>query len=194
MDVFKSRRLVYQPMEDSAEDREFFQKEIWNDPLIMAYGSNSMLRLLSKQKCNERITGLLTAKNWLACLICLPSANDVDEPTPIGFIMLSDSSTEHIRIGTVSICIISKYQGLGYGSETMRWVIDWAFSFANLHRLQLTSNSFNAAAIHIYKRCGFVEEGRKREAVYFANQYYDLVEMGILRREWMTDKETTFNV
>lgn len=194
MDVFKSTRLVYQPIEDSAEDKEFFQKEIWNNPLIMTYGSNSILKLVSKQKGDERITALLKAKNWLACLVCLPPANDVDEPTPIGFVMLSDSSTEHIRIGTVSICIISRYQGLGYGSETMRWVIDWAFSFANLHRLQLTSNSFNDVAIHIYKRCGFVEEGRKREAAYFANQYYDLVEMGILRREWMVVKETTSNV
>lgn len=186
--IFKSERLVYRPLEDNSDHRNFLEKEIWSDPATMAYGTPFMLGPTSKQRGEERVHGMTNAKNWLVCLVCLPPLHENQAPTPIGFVALSNSSSQHIRVATLSICIISSYQSKGYGTETLNWVTDWAFSFANVHRLDLSVNSFNSRAIQLYKRLGYKEEGRRRELVFLGNQYYDLIDMSILRREWSAKK------
>ena len=43
--------------------------------------------------------------------------------------------------------------------------------------------AYNTRAIACYARCGFVEEGREREAAYVDGTWHDDVVMGILDRE-----------
>ena len=50
--------------------------------------------------------------------------------------------------------------------------------------LQVWAN--NERGIRCYLACGFVEEGRLRRHVWSRGQYIDLVEMGVLREEWLT--------
>jgi len=38
--------------------------------------------------------------------------------------------------------------------------------------------------VHLYKRMGFVEEGRIRESVWLDRKWYDEVHLGILESEW----------
>lgn len=77
------------------------------------------------------------------------------------------------------------YWGQGYGTDTVRVLLDYAFRHHNLHRVYLTVNSTNPRAIGAYRRCGFVEEGRLRAHMWSNGQYIDLVQMGILREEWV---------
>lgn len=42
----------------------------------------------------------------------------------------------------------------------------------------------NARALACYRRCGFIEEGRMREARYFEGAYHDRMIMSVLRDEW----------
>lgn len=188
--VFKSSRLIYRPIEETTDEKDFFYNNIWSDPRVSAYGTRWMLKPMSRQKLDEKFNTMIGAKCFLSCIICLPPVKTGDKPTPIGFVTVSDTSSELIRIGTVAFCIIPSYQSQGYGSEAMRWAIDWAFSFANLHRLDLSGYSFNTAAMHMYRRLGFVEEGRRREMVFFGNKYHDVIDMAMLRREWLAAKET----
>ncbi len=44
--------------------------------------------------------------------------------------------------------------------------------------------SYNERAIHLYKKLGFILEGRKREVVYMNRKYYDSVEFGMLESDW----------
>lgn len=76
------------------------------------------------------------------------------------------------------------YWGRGYGTDTVRVLLEYAFRLQNLRRVYLSVNSSNARAIGAYQRCGFVEEGRLRSHVWSNGQYIDLVQMGILREEW----------
>lgn len=123
-----------------------------------------------------------------------PATAKKTKDTLIGFVMLQPLSpwSPHNRNSEVGISIASEFQGRGYGAESMQWAVDWGFRFANLHRISLNTISYNERAIALYKRLGFVEEGRGREAVYFDRKWYDSVNMAILEHEWeaLRDKET----
>ena len=56
--------------------------------------------------------------------------------------------------------------GRGYGTEATRLMLDHAFGTLNLHRIGLSVFSFNERAIRSYRSCGFVIEGRAREAIW----------------------------
>ncbi len=76
------------------------------------------------------------------------------------------------------------YWGRGYGSDAIRTLLEYAFRLRNIRKVSLTVNGTNTRAIHAYQKCGFQEEGRLREHVWSNGAYVDLVQMGILRREW----------
>lgn len=76
----------------------------------------------------------------------------------------------------------------GYGTEAMRLLIDYGFNMVNLHRIELQVYDFNERAINTYKKLGFIEEGKRRESIYFEGEYCDLVWMSVLREEWIKDK------
>lgn len=70
--------------------------------------------------------------------------------------------------------------GLGLGTEVTREVVRYAFEEVGLHRVGLKVFAHNHRAIRCYERCGFVEEGREREAAFVGGAWRDDVIMGIL--------------
>jgi RimJ/RimL family protein N-acetyltransferase len=72
----------------------------------------------------------------------------------------------------------------GYGAEAISWAVDWAFKFANVHKVEIQTASYNERAGHLYEKLGFSLEGRKREVIFVNRKYYDLIEFGMLEGEW----------
>ncbi|MBW9212720.1 MULTISPECIES: GNAT family N-acetyltransferase [Terrabacteria group] len=88
------------------------------------------------------------------------------------------------RIATLGIFIGPEFQGLGYGSEAMKKGIKIVFEELNAHKAEVNVFSYNASAIHVYEKVGFVKEGVRRAASYHHGQYYDVITMGILEEEY----------
>jgi RimJ/RimL family protein N-acetyltransferase len=55
----------------------------------------------------------------------------------------------------------------------------------NLQRIYLSVLASNAAALRIYEKAGFRQEGRAREAAYKNGRYEDTVLMALLRTEFV---------
>jgi RimJ/RimL family protein N-acetyltransferase len=77
------------------------------------------------------------------------------------------------------------HQGQGYGAEALGLALRFAFQELNMHRVQLTVFSYNARAIALYERLGFVREGVYREHLQRDGQRHDMYLYGLLRREWL---------
>jgi putative acetyltransferase len=58
--------------------------------------------------------------------------------------------------------------------------VDLADNWLNLTRLELEVYADNEAAIHLYKRFGFEEEGHLRQHAFRDGQYVDSIVMGRL--------------
>lgn len=59
-----------------------------------------------------------------------------------------------------------------------------AFDIAGLHTLKLEVIEDNNRAIHLYKKLGFIEEGRLREFVFRDGKWKDVIIMGITEEEY----------
>ena len=89
-------------------------------------------------------------------------------------------------------CIIDigekEYWGKGYGTEALKMLLEYAFLELNLHRVSLRVFSFNESAIHIYNKIGFRKEGIMRESIYRNGKWHDIIIMGVLKREYLSQQ------
>ena len=63
-------------------------------------------------------------------------------------------------------------------------MLDHAFTSLGLHRVALSVFEFNERAIRSYRPCGFVVEGRAREAIWRDGRCWDEIHMSVLAPEW----------
>ena len=76
-------------------------------------------------------------------------------------------------------------RGKGIGTFAVTSIVNHAFFNLNLRRLQLEVLEYNQVAQKLYTKIGFVEEGRKRKAVFKDGQYVDELIMGLLRDDYL---------
>jgi RimJ/RimL family protein N-acetyltransferase len=106
-----------------------------------------------------------------------------DPPVLVGNIGLWGARAKD-RCASLGIGLGREHIGRGYGTDAMRVIVGYAFREMGLHRIQLGVAPFNPAGIRAYEKAGFVEEGRRREAVLHDGRWYDEVLMSILDHEW----------
>jgi len=103
---------------------------------------------------------------------------------PIGMIDLSGFNWT-ARHAWVGIGLGEReFWGKGYGTDAMRILLRYAFDELNLNRINLNVFEYNQRAQKSYLKCGFVEEGRARQAMLRDGKRWDIVFMGILKSEW----------
>lgn len=77
----------------------------------------------------------------------------------------------------------AQYRGKGAGTFAVREIVNHAFNNLNLRRIELNLLATNTRALHVYEKCGFRQEGTKRQAVYKNGNYVDLILMALLKEE-----------
>lgn len=76
-------------------------------------------------------------------------------------------------------------RGKGYGSDTMKLMLHFAFNELNLYRLSAIVTGDNSGALRFFMRHGFIQEVRRRKALLRDGQAWDLIHLGLLRDEWL---------
>jgi len=89
------------------------------------------------------------------------------------------------RNGMLGIVIGEKeYWGRGYGREAINLLLDYAFNLLNLNSIMLGVMEFNERAVRCYKKVGFKEIGRRRQARIIGGRKWDGILMDILAEEF----------
>ena len=184
-DPFHSLRLIYRAVEDTPED-ELFINQIQRDAEAQSAAQFDLLVPESRRSSNK-FRDRLRDKALLGVIICLAPAGPSDAPQPIGALSLrlpASAASAHHRHSYIGIDVLRSFQGKGYGSEAIEWVLGYGFQMAGLHRVGIEAFSYNPGALRLYERLGFVPEGRKREEVWFNGGWHDVVTFGMLEHEW----------
>jgi RimJ/RimL family protein N-acetyltransferase len=133
----------------------------------------------SEETQQEKLNAMVKDPNTILLTIC----SNADHQ-PVG-------QTALVRIdwvgkmGTFYLGIADKENwSKGYGSETVKLILEYSFNELNFNRVQLHVAEKNSAAVKIYKRNGFKIEGTLREAMFQHGKYWDFYLMGILKSDW----------
>jgi ribosomal protein S18 acetylase RimI-like enzyme len=82
--------------------------------------------------------------------------------------------------GEIGMAVAREWRGRGVGSALLTAAIEWARE-RGLHKLSLSVFAHNAAAIALYRKFGFVEEGRRVKQYRRASgELWDAIDMGLL--------------
>lgn len=111
-------------------------------------------------------------------------AIETKDGTHIGGISFHSVSPEDRNAHLGMMIGDKQYWSRGYGTDALMTLLRFAFDEMNLHRVDLSVDASNSRAIACYRKCGFVEEGRMRDARYGRGEYEDQLVMGVLREEF----------
>ena len=82
--------------------------------------------------------------------------------------------------GELGMAVAREWRGHGVGSALMRAAIAWARG-RGLHKLSLEVFAHNDAAVALYRKFGFVEEGRRvKQYRRSSGELWDTIQMGLL--------------
>ncbi len=93
----------------------------------------------------------------------------------------------HLRDGKrrhsawLGIAVHDEFAGRGAGQLLMKAILELADQWIGLVRVDLEASAANERAIAMYRRFGFVEEGRQKKAYFAEGGYEDAVLMARVR-------------
>lgn len=103
---------------------------------------------------------------------------------PIGTTMLMDIDLDNRRAEFGIVIGETDSRGKGYGTETTRLMLDYAFTARGLGNVLLTVNAYNLAGLRAYEKAGFRAFGRRRACRYMGGEMWDLVYMDALASDF----------
>lgn len=108
----------------------------------------------------------------------------LDADTLIGRCLLFN--IDHVNQKAMLGIVIGEkdYWGKGYGQEAIKLLLDYGFNLLNLNSIMLGTFSFNERALACYRKVGFKEIGRRRQARIIGDMKYDAVLMDMLAEEF----------
>ncbi len=154
----------------------------------------TLTRWINDPKVREFITATLPKteeqeEEWLKNL----SSNDNN-------IVFAIETTEGALIGLMGIHQINwkdrvcttgaligekEYWGKGYGTDAKMALLDYIFNTLNLRKVCSSVYAYNKRSLQYSLHCGYKIEGMRREHIYKDGKYWNLIEFGIFKKEWL---------
>ena len=112
----------------------------------------------------------------------------VVDDVPVGLVELVEINHIHRR-AEFQIIIAPAHQGKGYAKIGTWLAIEYAFTVLNLHKLSLVVDVDNAAAISVYRRHGFQDEGVLRQEFFVNGEYRDAIRMAVFQPDFLARRQ-----
>ena len=175
--LFESSRIKLRKM--TKEDAELYNK--WRNDMEVMHSTNPSLDIYTIDSTNEFVEHVILGSSTAKSYIIVEKADEI--VIVIIYLINIDYKNRNAE------CIIDigekEYWGKGYGSESLKLLLDYVFYEMNLHRVSLKVFSFNDRAINLYNKIGFHKEGNSRQSLFRNGKWHDIIHMGILKNEYL---------
>lgn len=162
--------------------REIKENDIWilhkwiNDPELIRY--TNAYRPISEMEQKEWFANTAYFRNNFVFGIEL-----IDDKKLIGTCGLYDFDSVARKAELRMKIFEDGYRGKGIGTAALQQLLSFGFMDLNLHRIWLRVFSYNHAAVKLYEKGGFVQEGVLRKDMFIKGQYKDVCVMGLMKEE-----------
>lgn len=91
----------------------------------------------------------------------------------VGWLVFQSPNRKKLaHTGSFGMMILKEYRGLGIGKRLLEQLLKWAELNPYIEKVSLGVFSTNESAIALYKKMGFVEEGRKINEIKLNDKQY----------------------
>ena len=109
----------------------------------------------------------------------VPQCFALDGENVVGWCDVSPLSRKTIdHRGSLGMGVVASHRGKGIGSLLPKETLAWAKE-RGLEKVELEVYAGNSSAIGLYKKFGFIEEGRIKKGRKHKGQYEDMILMGL---------------
>lgn len=176
--MFSSERLQFRKMEEKDIERYHF----WRNDIDVMKTTSTSLDLYSLDETRHFVENIILNSASSKSYVIEEREGNI----AIGVTSLINIDTKNRNAECIIDIGEKEYWGKGYGTESLKMLLEYAFLELNLHRVSLRVFSLNERAIHIYNKLGFMIEGIIRESLYRNGKWHDIIIMGILKKEYLS--------
>ncbi len=169
----EGERLYLSPM--NVEDYETYTK--WMNDFSVTVNLGNFATNFSITKEKEAVERLTNEQSNFAIVL-------KDGDKLIGNCSLFAIDNMHRKADLGIFIGEEEHRGKGYGVEAIELILSHGFKVLGLNNIILRVFSFNERAIKAYKKIGFKEIGRRRQAYYINNKYFDEIYMDVIQSEY----------
>ncbi|NMB28618.1 MAG: GNAT family N-acetyltransferase, partial [Clostridiaceae bacterium] len=136
--------------------------------------NDEQLRVLMED-WNDGERNLVFACRYDGKTIGIVSISDID--------FVSGNGELGVMISDVNV------RGMGLATEACILMLDYAFGELRLHRVTVRVAPDNEPSLQLFRKLGFIQEGRMREVMRRRDCYCDLLLFGLLEDEYRIVRE-----
>jgi len=174
--LLRGSRVRLRPLERGGLSR--YQELFFEPEISLHYGELGMPENLDRLQRRFEAGEFDTTDRSLLLVI-------ETEGTLIGTMQLKNTENLPSRSATFGIMIGDPaYLDRGYGTEASTLLLDYVFAVLGYHKINLDLFEYNARALAMYEKLGFVLEGRRRENHWSRGRFWDDILMGVTAEEW----------
>lgn len=144
--------------------------------------TDPLLTMKEQKKWYEKIKTDETRRDWVINV----------EGEDVGLISLTNIDNIHKRCNWAYYIASTTMRGKGIGKSVELNIYHFVFESLNLNKLCCEVFSFNEKVITLHQKYGSMIEGVRREHIYKNGSYYDIVEMAILKKDWLNNIKDKF--
>ncbi|QIB26900.1 GNAT family N-acetyltransferase [Caloranaerobacter azorensis] len=98
----------------------------------------------------------------------------------VGNLSFKGSNRRRLKhAGEFGISVKKEYWNMGIASQLIKELIEWAKSSGIIKKINLKVREDNERAINLYRKFGFIEEGKISKEFYVNGKYYSTILMGL---------------
>lgn len=179
--LLRGTKVLLRPIDQGDADAMF--ASLKDEEAMRLTGTQESFSLAQTRAFCDRVS---TADDRADYAICLP-----DNPRYLGEVVLNsidwNNKSANFRIALAG----AENRNKGYGSEAAQLMLDYGFKTLKLHRISLEVFDFNARALHLYKKLGFVQEGILRDALLWDGSFHHAIVMSLLEPDYHRKQSQT---
>jgi len=177
--LYTERLIIRDPIEDDLAATY----ELLSDEKAMKYWQSSKTKNMGeiKEKLLKSINEAKSSERKLYYFKIIDK-NTKEYIGEIGYtVTLRTPFGKFVDLG---YAIKEKYWGMGYTTEAVKRIIEFAFEEDNVYRITAGCLKENIGSEKIMQKCKFIKEAEFKEYTYHEGKLKDRVEYRLLKNEW----------
>ena len=149
-----------------------------NDEEVCRHNSHAIFPN-TQQKMKNYFDGLDSQREVVLAIIDVGTGKHIGNISLQGINWVAKNAEFAILLGD------KEYWGKGYGEEAAKLIIGYGFERLNLHRIYCGTMEGNEGMKKLALKLNMTQEGVRRQAIYKHGKYFDIVEYGLLKEEYL---------